>query len=235
MGDLTFRQQLDNRLYDLLPNTEFRRMVDAEDREAVLDMRYEGYRKSFPVRENWNGFTDPFDACDNTTTFGVFVGSALASTIRLSIITAEAPDAQAMAMYGERLQPKLETGCVLMDVTRLVVNPTLADRVPELPYLTFRIVAMACQHYGVDETISALRLKHVPFYRRMFGGQVIGDPVWYEPLQSDFALVSFPLSAITEDLSKRFSSWLSTYMERRMLFGRADMIPGISEEHSLAA
>lgn len=235
MGDLSFRQQLDGRLHDLLPKTEFRHMVQVEDCAAVLDMRYEGYRKSFPVREDWKGFTDPFDECENTRTFGVFLDGQLASTLRLSIITSGTRDAQAMAMYGDHLNPKLEAGEVLMDVTRLVVNPELAKTQPELPYLTFRAVAMACQHYGVDETISALRLKHVPFYRRMFGGQVVGQPVWYEPLQSDFALVSFPLSSITEDLSERFSSWLSTYDERRALFGRADNIAGISEEHSLAA
>ncbi|MEM9732086.1 MAG: hypothetical protein AAF903_01215 [Pseudomonadota bacterium] len=235
MGDLSFRQQLDRRLHDLLPDTEFRRIVDAEDREAVLKMHYDGYCRSFDVVEGWDGFGDPQQDRHNTMTFGLYRETVLASTVRVAVITKQEPHSQAMGLYGDILQPKLDQGQVLMEVTRLVVDPQMAQQLPELPYLTFRVVAMACQHYGVDETLSVVRLKHVPFYRRMFGGRVIGETIHYEQLQSDARLVSFPLSAITEDLSQRFSSWLSTYQERRMLFGRADNIAGISEKHSLAA
>jgi len=224
------RQKLDEGIQELLGSIEFRRMTDNEDREAVLRMRHNGYRKSFPVEENWQGFTDQFDAHDNTMSFGIFIAGQLASTILLSVITHAVRDAQAVAMYGKHLHPLLDQGDVMLDVTRLVVDPRLAQEIPELPYLTFRIVAMACEHYQVDETISALRIKHVPFYKRIFGGRVIGESVYSPPLRSDFNLVVFPLNAITEDLSQKFTSWQSTYLERRQLFGRCDAIAGIGEK-----
>lgn len=235
MGVLHGKRMLDLSILDLLSGVEFRRMEDVEDREAVLHMRHKGYQHSFPVDQQWQGFTDKFDEVQNTMSFGVFVAGRLASTIRLSVVNSEMREAQAVAMYGAHLNPLLDQGQIMLDVTRLVVDPKLAEQIPELPYLTFRIVAMACEHYQVDDTISALRIKHVPFYKRFFGGRVVGDAVYYPPLRSDFNLVVFPLNAITEDLSQKFTSWQSTYLERRQLFGPAHSIPGIGQSRGLAA
>lgn len=235
LGQGRIKRELDTSIKDLLPSVEFRHMVDNEDREAVMRMRLEGYRKSFPVNEGWNGFNSAFDEGENSKTFGIFMAGQLASTIQLTIATQACPHSQATAMFGDDLLPRLAKGHVLLDVTRLVVNPRLARQIPELPYLTFRLVAMACEHYKVTETISALRTKHVPFYKRYFGGVVVGDTVEYPSLNSGCNLVVFPLNAITADLSVKFTSWQSTYLERRQLFGPVDGMPGIAQTQKIAA
>ena len=222
------RSTLDERIRELLPVVEYRKMDQIEDRLAVQQMRLAGFRESFDIVEGWQGFDDAeYENNLNNHTIGIFVGGQLASSIRITVITSEIQNAWAVDIFNKELQPKLDAGYVLIEVSRLVVDPLIATQMPELPYITFRAVAMACVHYQADECFSILRMKHVPFYRRLFNGEVLGDVYFYTPFQCEAQMVTSRLKVIRDQLNFRFSSFGSTYLERRQLFGAAATIPGV--------
>ena len=223
------RSPLDERIRQLLTVVEYRKMEQVEDRDAVQRMRFEGFRQSFDVVQGWQGFDDAeYENHRNIHTLGVIIGGKLASSIRITVITPKIQNSWALETYNEELQPKLEAGAVLIEVSRLVVDPKCALHTPELPYLTFRAVAMACVHYRADECFSILRMKHVPFYKRLFNGEALGNVYFYAPFQCEAQLVVSRLNVIRDQLNFRFSSFGSTYLERRQLFGPAEIIPGVS-------
>ena len=233
-GDERLTRRLDRRINDLLPSIEYRHMVDPEDREAAIELRNRGYGESFPVPDDWEGVADRYDGCSNTKTFGIFHLGKLVSTIRLAVVTAQNPDSLEVTLYGKRLHDMLDRGDVLIDVSRLSVDRKSAEMIPELPYITFRTIALCCRHYNADAFVSSLRTRHLPFYKRVFGGRVVGEPVYYDVLKCEFNLVVFPLAEISDELYRKFTCFESTYLERRQLFGRADAMPGITAEHLAA-
>ena len=226
-GEKRNRIGLNERIADILPALEYRRMDEFEDREAVMRMRHEGYAQSFSVPKGWTGFTDRYDQCANTHTFGIFAGDKLASTIRLGIVTPQARDSHAVDLYPDLLGSMLDRDAVLIDISRLVVDTQCAVQIPELPYVTFRAAAIACRHYSPFGLVSVIRVKHIPFYKRLFNGEVIGEPIYYEALDCELNLVLFTLEKILDDLCQRLPSLDSEYLERRQLFGPPELIPGI--------
>ena len=83
----------DERMYDLLEVTEYRRMESGEDREAAFRLRYNAYRREDFIDEHEDGqATDYLDEKPNTRTYGIFVVGELAGSIRISVVTSECPE-----------------------------------------------------------------------------------------------------------------------------------------------
>ena len=234
VGERTFEE----RMYDLLDVTEYRKMESVEDRYLAYRLRHDAYLRQGCIDEDPDGISTDFaDEEPNTYTYGVFLAGKLSSTLRLSVLTSECPRSPAMLHNSKVLQPKLDAGEVLIDPSRFSSDLQATRDFPELPYLTLRIAAMASEHYTADECLSYCRATHQAFYRRIFKSKPIADPVFYEMLRMNIQLMSTTVKAIREDVARRYPFFRSTYLERRALFGQASLIPGVTaeRENKLAA
>ena len=226
VGERTFEE----RMYDLLDVTEYRRMETGEDREAAYRLRYDAYRREGYVEDDPEGKTSDFvDEKPNTLTIGVYIAGKLCSSIRVSVLTKECPFSCSMISNAETIWPMLMDNQVLIDPSRFVADAAAAREFPELPYLTMRIPSMACEHYMADQCLAAVRREHHAFYRRIFRSKPIADPVRYKLLKFDIQLMSTTVQVIRDDVAKRYPFFQSDYLERRQLFGASWAMPGIEE------
>jgi len=227
----TGERSLEERMGDLLQVTEYRKMNSVEDRYLAYRLRHEAYLREGYIAEDPDGVSTDFaDDLANTETYGVFIAGRLSSTLRLSIATLECPGSPAMLDNSDVLLPKLEQGLVLIDPGRFACDQIAANDFPELPYLTLRIAAMACEHYSADECLSFCRPAHQAFYRRVFRSKPIAEKSRYEVLNMDIQLLSTTVQVIRDDVARRYPFFRSTYLERRALFGPASLVPGIEDE-----
>lgn len=232
---------LTRRIEQVLPALEYRRMVEVEDREAVYRLRYEGYRREGRVGDLASrSLHDADDERPNTDSYGIFVRGRLVACIRLSVLTPAYPQSPSADVFGDVLLERVRGGKVIIDPTRLVIDPRAMGQFPEMPWLTVRIPTMACIHFGADECLSTIQPHHKSFYERIFKVTRIGEPYYYAPLDMQLELMKTDAQDMIDDLNGRYPFLHSTYLERRQLFGRAERVPGIVSdaryrETSLAA
>ena len=226
-GERTFEE----RVFDLLDVAEYRAMESHEDREAAFRLRHDAYLRSGYIDEDPDGIsTDFLDEKPNTKTFGLFIAKKLVASVRVSVLTNECQFAPSTIYNLETLKPGLDAGKVYIDPSRFVTDAVAAREFPELPYLTIRIPAMACEHYEADECLASVRLTHQAFYRRVFRSQPIADPIEYKMLNMTIQLMSTTVQVIRDDVARRYPFFRSTYLERRALFGPSILMPGIEQE-----
>jgi len=232
IGERTF----DERMYDLLEVTEYRRMVSGEDREAAFRLRYQAYRREGFIDETHDGLsTDYLDEQPNTNIFGVYIAGELAGSIRISVVTSQCPHCSSFNTNPEVIEPKLEKGQVLIDPSRFIADPRLGREFPELPYLTIRIPSMASEHYLADECLSLVRKEHQAFYRRVFRSKPVAGISRYSGVNFDTQLMSTTVDVIRDDVARRYPFFQSTYLERRALFGPSSLMPGIEDGRTKVA
>jgi hypothetical protein len=121
------------------------------EKDAIFRLRYDAYLREGALTPSYSQrLSDRYDDLDNTWTFGVFVDGELASSIRIHVATPEQSDMPAKTVFGDVLDPKLESGQTLIDPTRFVANHLFARRFPELPFVTVRIGWMAGEYFKPD-------------------------------------------------------------------------------------
>ena len=224
------------RIEDLLHATEYRRVESTEDWNEVYRLRYEGYRRSFPVEKDWFGFgKDSYDDLPNTSTYSIYVAGRIAGSIRTSVLTPKSPDSPSVGHYPKDVVPRVEKGLTIVDPTRLVAHPDLARQFPELPYVMLRLPFMACEHYGADESLSCVRESHTPFYRRVLNFEVVGPGIYYKPLETRMMLMVTSYTQNRDGVLERYPFFGSSYLERRQIFGRCERVPGAVDVRRRAA
>lgn len=227
---------LKERIDLLMPSVEYRRMVDLEDRQAVLDLRHAGYKRIASLPKDWKGdLPDDYDHSANSENYGIFIGSKLAVTMRLSLLSAEFPQGQSSDMFPELVKERLKTRKRIIDPSRFVTDIDAAAQFPELPYIAMRLPVMACLHFDADECLTLIRKVHAAFYKRIFSAEQIAGPIHHEVLNIDTVLMASQSEGLHEDLDLRFPFWRSDYLERRQLFGPEDQIFGMPDSGQRAA
>ena len=85
---------LDERIKAIAHRTEYRRMIDFEDREAVYHLRRKAYAKNNANAEEWaaEAIDDPHE--DNSETIGLFVDGRLVGSVKVTVATQAYPDCQ---------------------------------------------------------------------------------------------------------------------------------------------
>ncbi|MEL6948046.1 MAG: hypothetical protein AAFO73_10480 [Pseudomonadota bacterium] len=220
----------------MMPVVEYRLITDPEDRDNVYRLRYDGYSAGGSIPKNdTRRSTDAFDLEPYTQIFGIYIAGRLASTLRLSYLSANTQHTPSMMTHGETLAPYLAKRQLLVDPTRLVIDPRSVAQFPELPYLTMRVPIMACLHFGADQCLSLVKRQHATFYKRLFRSHVIGPPVFYEGLNMDVQLMISSVPDIHDHLDTRYPFFRSTYLERRQLFGSASAMHALFEGQNQAA
>jgi hypothetical protein len=123
-------------------------------------------------------------------------------------------------LFGDVLHPRLDQGEVFIDPARFVADPEKAQRFPELPYVTARLMFLACEYFNADTGLALVRPAHQGFYRRVFLNETIAEPRPFPNALAKVALMASDFRAVRERVMARFPIMRSSAFERRMLFQR---------------
>lgn len=207
-------------LIDLLDRVQYRRVSLDEQFDPVYRLRYEAYRREEFVPINSQRVTrDDYDNAANCYSFGVYIDGTLVSSIRFHHVTPADPTSPGRSVWPEVLGPILAHGDSYIDPSRFTADHEASLAFPALPYLTLRIIAMACEHFEARYCISSVRPEHAAFYKRIFGSKQLGDERYFAELTFPMCLYAAEVPMIRDRVADRYPFFMSTAEERENLFG----------------
>ncbi|MGO8909585.1 MAG: N-acyl amino acid synthase FeeM domain-containing protein [Bradyrhizobium sp.] len=206
----------------LFDRVDYRPIETPEDKDCLYLMRYRAYlHGGLILPSESQRVSDRYDDAPNALTFGIYVDGELCSSIRLHVLTPEWRMSYATELFGDILHPRLDRGEVFIDPARFVADPEQAQRFPELPYLTVRLVFLACEYFNADTGLALVRAEHQGFYRRVFLNETIAEPRAFPNVTKKVALMASDFRTVREKVLTRFPIMRSSAFERRMLFERS--------------
>lgn len=214
------KPSLADRGAELLSRVEYRLMQSEEEREQIYRLRYRAYLHESAIAPNPDRrIEDSFDNQPNSWIFGLHFEGVLASSIRISVATADNPLTPAVDAFPDYLEPELAQGKVIVDPNRFVADPLRTKRIPELPYLTVRLGYVACGYFNADIGTATVRAEHQAFYRRVFLQDVLCPPRPYPSLIKPLSLMAAHYPTVRDRIFSRYPYFRSTGEERQRLFG----------------
>ncbi len=205
----------------LFDRIDYRPVETPEERDQLYLMRYRAYlHGGLILPSESRRVSDRYDEAPNALTFGIYVDGELCSSIRLHVLTPEWRTSYSTELFGDILHPRLDQGEVFIDPARFVADPEKAQRFPELPYLTVRLVFLACEYFNADTGLALVRAEHQAFYRRVFLNETIAEPRAFPNVTKKVALMASDFRIVRERVLTRFPIMRSSAFERRMLFQR---------------
>ena len=217
----TSQTNFSDRLAALVSRIEYRRADSEAEREAIFRLRYQAYLREGAIAPNHSGrFTDADDEADNAFIFGLYIDGELASSLRLHIGNKDHPDFPSLHVFPDILQPRLDAGRVILDITRFVADERLSRLHRGLPYVSVRPTLLASEYFGVDDMLAAVRIEHQAFYQRAFGHQALCGARPYPQLSKPISLMSLDFPKASSGLYRRYPFFLSTRGEQQMVFER---------------
>jgi hypothetical protein len=219
---------------ELLDQVDYRLAETEAERDAIYRLRYRAYLNEGAIEPNRDRkVTDRFDELPNSWIFGVYFDGVLASSIRISVASAENPDCPSMDVFPDLLEPALNEGKIIIDPTRFVADPTREKRFPELPYMTLRLAYVACGFFNADIGLASVRSEHQAFYRRVFMHKPLTAPREYPGLVKPICLMAVDYPAMRDKVFGRYPYLRSSHFERRMLFERRGQVPPVPQVTTL--
>ena len=208
------------RLFSLAAKVEYIRAEDEADRLAIFRLRYKAYLKEGAIEPNADGlFHDAHDDDLNAFLFGIRLDGRLAGSIRVHVCTPQVPVAPGLEVFADILEPYLEAGESFSDPTRFVVDPDIRGETALMPHFGLRLGSMACDHFGLDQILATVRQEHAPFYKRLFGLDLLTSPRDYPNLKKPICLMAGYMEDIREKSYRRIPVFPSTPSERASLYG----------------
>ena len=208
-----------DRMQEMLSRIEYRQALTPESREAIFRMRYDCYLREGAIDPNETlRFTDQYDQAPNAAMIGLYVDGVLSSSIRLHLVTQDCAILPDKGTFPDLIEPMIEDGLNMIDVSRFVVDQEASRTYPGLAYLTVRAGWMGGEYHDVDRILTATRTEHNPFYRRVFSFEVKSEARDYATLKKPVCLLSLDWRAKRERVYRRYPFFMSTDMERRAVF-----------------
>lgn len=207
---------------EVLKSVTYRVARTERDRDAIFGLRYRGYLLDGDIGPNpHERFRDDWDEADNATVMGMYFGDRLASTVRFHMNTSLAARTPAMDTFGDVLAPYLNSGALIIDPTRFVIEPDFAHTGPDLPFLTLRMISMAAEHFAASHVLATVRAEHVVMYRRVIGHKPISDARTYPMLARKIVCMIADIETLRATAYGRHPFLQSTPEERVAIFGPA--------------
>jgi hypothetical protein len=211
---------------ELLDQVDYRLAETEADKDAIYRLRYRAYLNEGAIEPNRDRkVTDRFDDLPNSWIFGVYFDGVLASSIRITVASAENPDCPSADVFPDLLKRELDEGKIIIDPTRFVADPAREKRFPELPYMTLRLAYVACSFFNADIGLASVRSEHQGFYRRVFMHKPLSGPRDYPGLVKPICLMAVDFPAMRDKVFARYPYLRSSHFERRMLFERREPVP----------
>jgi hypothetical protein len=204
---------------NLLERVDYRRADTKEEKEAIYRLRYEAYLREGMVPQSASRrVTDKYDA--DAWNFGLFIDGKLASSLRINVGNRDNRNIPGMQVFSDHLTPMFDAGNVIVDPTRFVADYDATREYPAIAYLTARLGWLAGEFFNADIILSACRVEHQAFYRRIFGHTPVCEGRTYPTLIKPISLMVLDYPAMRDRVHGRYPFFRSTVFERRMLFER---------------
>jgi hypothetical protein len=214
-------QSFSDRVLRLLEKVTHRVATEPADREAAFRLRFEAYQKiGFLQRSDGDRLYDPrYDDAPNAWITTTFIDGQLAGTVRVNIGVGENAALPGLQVFADVLVPRLSSGEVIAEFTRLAARLSLSRIYPELAYVIMRPAFMAAEHFAADCAVGSPRAEHIAFYRRAFGATLWRPPRDYPGLTAKLACVGADYSVARQFIETRYPFFKSDLAEREALFG----------------
>jgi hypothetical protein len=209
------------RIFEVMDNIEYRRVVSPEDFEAISKLRAQAFDARIVYSRKLNGNAlDDMDFAENSHVFGVYYFGDLVSTIRIQVVSRNHPESFSYKMFPEAVGPLVEQGMTFIDPTKFAVDEAMSHEIPGLPLLTLRIPMMAMSYFEPDAGLALIKEAHEAFYRRVFRSSLLAGPKELPGVAVPIILVQSPHKN-TPDTCRRYPIFYSTAAERRLMFDRS--------------
>lgn len=213
----------------VMDSIEYRLCEDGEDMEEIYRLRYDSYLKGGMIKADASRMVvDEFDGLPNTYLYGVYYEGNLVSTVRLSHVTQQFPNAPSVKVFGDVLEPRLAAGESFVDPSRFASDAYWSTTLRVLPYITLRLALISTYFFEPTSCLTAVKEDHAAFYRRMFLAKPLVRARAYPGLITPVDLWESKYPECADQGAKRFAFFRSTALERRMLFtkpGKGDRAP----------
>jgi hypothetical protein len=211
-----------DRVARMMERVEYRRADTAEDKVAIFRMRHEAYTRDGKVAVRASGmFNDALDESPNAWLIGVFIDGELASSVRLHVSASSEAPLPARAVFSEVLDPRLEVGECLIDITRHVNRLEFTRQFPQMPYITVRPAFLAEEYFDAHHIVAAMRIEHQGAFRRMFNMLPWAPPTEYPMLKRLMPLLAYDCRTSRAKTHARYPFYRSSPPERLRLFGKS--------------
>ena len=205
-----------------LDGLEVRRVGDGEEREALMRFRYDCYRAAGHVAPCESGrIEDEYDDVPGVMRFAVAHEGRVVSSVRLNFIDRDRRRSMSVATFPDVLHPMLDMGFAMIDPTRFTIDSAVSRELPALPYLTLRVVIMACMHFGSDYALSLIRPAHRAFYERVFGAAELAGERACESVSFPVCLHAIDMGLRLPDMCRKYPFFHAMADECETLFGPA--------------
>jgi hypothetical protein len=210
-----------DRVLRLLERVEHRVATAPAEREAAFRLRFEAYQKiGFLRGDDGDRLYDPrYDDAPNAWITTTLIDGELAGTVRVNIGADENAILPGLQVFADVLVPKLSSGQVIAEFTRLAARLSLSSIHPELAYIVMRPAFMAAEHFKADFAVGTPRAEHIAFYRRAFGATLWRPPRDYPRLTAKLACVGAEYHLARQYVQSRYPFFKSDPAEREALFG----------------
>ena len=218
----------------LMERVEHRIARTEEEREAAYRLRYEAYQRNGLLKTDTGGqLYDPlYDDAPHAWIATTFVDGELAGTLRISLGVGKDAEFASFHVFPDTIGPRVLSGQVIVEYTRLAARLAVSACHPELPYILMRPGYMALDHFRADLALFTPRIEHVAFYRRVFGARVWCPSRDYPGLTGKFSCVAFDFQAMQKSIESRYPFFKSSPAEREALFGPRSVVLGKLPVHS---
>lgn len=179
------------------------RVVRAETpalRDQVYALRYRAYRRVEAIAENLDErFSDAYDRKPNAMPYLLLAGDIPAGSIRACVYRpGEDFGLPAFETYREEIASQIGLDKRIVESSRFVFADEAFDVTLDLQYHLYRMIAANALVHNADWVITAMRRRHVPIYRRLFGAQRLSEPKPYYGLRDEMVLCGGPFSSFAD-------------------------------------
>lgn len=208
------------KVFHLLETVSYFRAQTRDEHELIYRLRYDGNLREGTIDPNETGqLADEYDELPSCFNLGVRFDGKLGAALRLHLLTRDTPKSVLVGAYPDIVPELVQSGAVIIDVTRLVADFDMARTRPGLPYVTVRLAMAAAEHFNADFLLAAVRREHIPFYRREFMARQLCEPRPYPTLVKPLALFCIDFRNDFDAIAARHPFYRSSASERATLFG----------------
>lgn len=212
-------KEIDDRsraILEIMDDLEYRRVESREDLEEVGRLRRRAYY-AYGLLRRAEPIIDPVDTHPNARVFALYYRGDLVSTIRLHHVTVEHRYGTSYDIFPDILDPLLDQGMTFIDSVRHAVDPDIIGELP-MPFLTTRLVCMACHYFEADYTLACIKKTHYAFYRRAFGATQFADARMWGDFGAPLGLFASSYNTMYDRVQRRFPFFRGLERERKLLF-----------------
>lgn len=213
------RRAFESKIFDLLNRVEYRRITLKPDLDEVAALREQSYTsREFIDLENFGSFVDKYDSMEDCYVVGVYIDEKLTSTVRLHIVSEDHLHGPTFTYFPHRARELTSLGRRFVDPSRFAADHQLLWQYPLLPFLTLRVVAMACEFFRADYATNFIRGDAASFYKRSFGSIELEPPQMVDRFTVPMMLMAARVEDIRNGIETRYPFFRSLPYEQRLMF-----------------